>query len=315
MGIEERLATFDPMTVEKVQRLFDLVDGFNKHPDLRGKFAMHGGTPINLLLLDMPRLSVDIDMCYIASASREEMLEDKPTVEQAIQEMAAERGFVADPRRGDHAGRTFILNYQYGPLTDHVKIDVNYLHRSPLMPTVQRTSPIRPEVVVTTFSDEELIGGKVCAYLERVVLRDLFDLHSIGQFLGAKDGEYLALVHKVALYYYSISNLFPRSPIGRSRRFEGLASQIDFQLTPVIDQELEIDVASLCKEAEAFTSEFVMPRSHRDEDYLANFSEGDFQPALLFDDPSMAAHASEDPVALWKLDNLRRALESGQPID
>ncbi|MFR9005098.1 MAG: nucleotidyl transferase AbiEii/AbiGii toxin family protein [Collinsella aerofaciens] len=36
-----------------------------RHPDLKGKLVMHGGTAINLFAAYLPRLSVDIDMSYV----------------------------------------------------------------------------------------------------------------------------------------------------------------------------------------------------------------------------------------------------------
>jgi predicted nucleotidyltransferase component of viral defense system len=35
-------------------------------------FALHGGTAINLFLRNMPRLSVDIDLTYLAIEERDE---------------------------------------------------------------------------------------------------------------------------------------------------------------------------------------------------------------------------------------------------
>lgn len=45
---------FQPRTLDKVERLLDLVDEMQRHPDLKGKLAMHGGTAINLFMLDSP---------------------------------------------------------------------------------------------------------------------------------------------------------------------------------------------------------------------------------------------------------------------
>ena len=314
MDIERRLATFDPVTVEKVMRLFDLMEGFNAHPDLRGKFAMHGGTAVNLFLLDMPRLSVDIDMCYIATTDRERMIEDKPIVEKAIEEMGSDLGFRPNPRRGEHSGRTFLLAYSYGSLTDHVKIDVNYLHRSPLLPVAVRTSPLRPETRVATLSDAELIGGKICAYLERVQLRDLYDLNSINRFLSDKDEQYLNMVHKVALYYYTISKRFPQSLAYRSRRFSELEGEIGNQLEPVIENGARVSLDFLCEKVEALVDGLTLPRNEREQEYASHFSQGEFRPELLFDDATIVDHARKDPAVLWKLQNIMKALDEGRTI-
>lgn len=58
---------FQLRTLDKVERLLDLLDEMQRHPDLKGKLAMHGGTAINLFMLDIPRLSVDIDISYVGA--------------------------------------------------------------------------------------------------------------------------------------------------------------------------------------------------------------------------------------------------------
>lgn len=50
----DRLDAFNPRTVDKVERLFDVMEEFERHPDLKGKLAMFGGTAINLFMLDIP---------------------------------------------------------------------------------------------------------------------------------------------------------------------------------------------------------------------------------------------------------------------
>lgn len=65
---------FQSRTLDKVERLLDLLDEMQRHPNLKGKFAMHGGTAINLFMLDVLRLSVDIDISYIGALPRETML-------------------------------------------------------------------------------------------------------------------------------------------------------------------------------------------------------------------------------------------------
>ncbi|MBQ9043527.1 MAG: nucleotidyl transferase AbiEii/AbiGii toxin family protein [Eggerthellaceae bacterium] len=115
----ERLAGFPPRTVEKVERLMGLLEEMGEHPQLRGKLALHGGTAINLFMLDIPRLSVDIDVSYVGAAERETMLAERPDIERGIQEVARSQGYSVTGDSGGHAGRTFVLDYrsQWGPIT------------------------------------------------------------------------------------------------------------------------------------------------------------------------------------------------------
>jgi len=64
---------FRPEILEKALHLLTLLEGFNRHPFLRDRIALKGGTALNLFLLDLPRLSVDIDLNYIGALDRETM--------------------------------------------------------------------------------------------------------------------------------------------------------------------------------------------------------------------------------------------------
>ena len=46
--------------IEKVLHLLNLLDQLNRHPMLKGKWVLKGGTALNLFVFDLPRLSVDI---------------------------------------------------------------------------------------------------------------------------------------------------------------------------------------------------------------------------------------------------------------
>ncbi|MGM0760658.1 MAG: nucleotidyl transferase AbiEii/AbiGii toxin family protein, partial [Thermodesulfobacteriota bacterium] len=50
--------------VEKVLQVMHLLQALNSHPYLKGKWALKGGTALNVFILKMPRLSVDIDLNY-----------------------------------------------------------------------------------------------------------------------------------------------------------------------------------------------------------------------------------------------------------
>ena len=91
---------FEPRTVDKVERLLDLLDEVERHPALKGKLALHGGTAINLFMLDMPRLSVDIDVSYIGSVSREDMRVDRPRIEAGIEAIVQALGYAVEPHPG-----------------------------------------------------------------------------------------------------------------------------------------------------------------------------------------------------------------------
>ena len=61
---------FKAEMVEKVLHLLNLLNALNSHPFLKGKWALKGGTALNMFVLNLPRLSVDIDLNYIGSLNR-----------------------------------------------------------------------------------------------------------------------------------------------------------------------------------------------------------------------------------------------------
>ncbi len=69
---------FKAEMIEKVIHLLNLLNTFNIHPYLKGKWVLKGGTALNMFIQQLPRLSVDIDLNYIGAVSLEEMNEQKP---------------------------------------------------------------------------------------------------------------------------------------------------------------------------------------------------------------------------------------------
>ena len=86
--------------IEKVLHLLNLLDKLNRHPMLKGKWVLKGGTALNLFLFDLPRLSVDIDLNYVGALERKAMLADRPKVEQAAQAVFSREGFTTKTSAG-----------------------------------------------------------------------------------------------------------------------------------------------------------------------------------------------------------------------
>ncbi|ERI05388.1 nucleotidyl transferase AbiEii/AbiGii toxin family protein [Atopobium sp. oral taxon 810] len=298
---------FEPRTVDKVERLLDLLDEMERHPALRGKLALHGGTAINLFMLDVPRLSVDIDVSYIGSISHEGMLADKPHIEEGIEAVARALGYAVEAHPGGHAGRTFLLRYRGDWGVDHVKVDCIYMNRSPIMVPVVRETPVRPGAKVRTFADAELAAGKVKAFFDRVKVRDLYDVSNLLGVYGSLEPDGQETAHRLALYYASLSACFPKPFEGRERRFTDRLSELADQLYPMLRSSTERPtLEGLMKDAERFIAEWVLPRTDGEHEYLECLAGGDYRPELVFPDESMAKAAAVNPEALWKVENLKK---------
>jgi predicted nucleotidyltransferase component of viral defense system len=109
---EAEAAGFRAEVLEKVIQLLHLLGMIQTHPFLGGKLALKGGTALNLFLFEVPRLSVDIELNYIGAASSDEMVEQRPKVEEALGAVFAREGFSVRRVPGDHAGGRWALRYE-----------------------------------------------------------------------------------------------------------------------------------------------------------------------------------------------------------
>ena len=181
----ERLAAdaeatgFRPDVLEKAIQLLGLLEAIHSHPFLRGKLALKGGTALNLFVFDVPRLSVDIDLNYVGAEGREEMLDERPRIEEAMQAVFSREDFGIRRIPQDHAGGKWSLRYPTASgQSGRIDVDINYMYRVPLWPTTTMDSHSLGgwrATGIPVVDIHELAAGKVAALLARRKARDLFD--------------------------------------------------------------------------------------------------------------------------------------------
>ena len=98
-------------TLEKVYRLAEILEYINTEPLLRNSLALKGGTAINLTVFSLPRLSVDIDLDYLVTDTRAEMLAKSERITTKIGQFMAMRGYSKSPETAvrDRAGSESLL--------------------------------------------------------------------------------------------------------------------------------------------------------------------------------------------------------------
>ncbi|MDD2257403.1 MAG: nucleotidyl transferase AbiEii/AbiGii toxin family protein [Bacteroidales bacterium] len=152
-------------------------------------FALHGGTAINLFCLNMPRLSVDIDLTYIpASENRNTDLQKIQFTLDRIKERLRKKipkiNFT-DPTRAKDELKLICTTPEA-----MVKIEVNQINRGIIADTelailcdkAQKTFDKFCEVRMV--SQKQLWGGKINAALDRQHPRDLFDVRNLINEIG-----------------------------------------------------------------------------------------------------------------------------------
>ncbi|HOS30916.1 MAG TPA: nucleotidyl transferase AbiEii/AbiGii toxin family protein [Treponemataceae bacterium] len=142
-------------------------------------FALKGGTAINLFYLDMPRLSVDIDLTYIKFDDRSTAYMNINKALERISKSLIHNGY-SSVIQGNSEEKKIIVSDK----NSSIKIEPNYTIRgciySPEVKTVCKKAENQfGYAEIQIVSPAELYGGKMCAALDRQHPRDMFDLQNI----------------------------------------------------------------------------------------------------------------------------------------
>lgn len=302
---------FDEGVVEKVLHLVHLLNVLNSHPSLRGKWVLKGGTALNLFVLRHPRLSVDIDLNYIGALDRDEMLADRPKIEQAAQAVFAREGFAIRRVPSEHAGGKWRLSYPtFSGQSATLDVDLNFMYRQPLWAIHHADShPLGDFQArrVPLLDLHELVAGKLSALLSRRQVRDLFDCHRI---LDAGDFQRDKL--RIAFVVYGgMSRKDWRTVSAQEVDYDGaeLARQLGPMLRvrpPQKQAALEEYGAQLVEECQQALS-IVLPFTNTERAFLnLLLDEGTIDPTILTDDRSLRDRIQIQPLLQWKALNVRQ---------
>ncbi|MGB6067768.1 MAG: nucleotidyl transferase AbiEii/AbiGii toxin family protein [Desulfomonilaceae bacterium] len=169
------------MSDEPVFYLLALLSGISKHPFLKERFVLKGGTALNLFVFNKPRLSVDIDLNYVGALDVKTMKSEIPSLLKAIAAVCKREGLTIGKEVKSHAGITLHLRYMSAlGQGGNLKIDLLFMYRIPLWPAAKMKSVLtgtRSQIEFPVLDIHELAGGKLKALLSRTASRDLFDAH------------------------------------------------------------------------------------------------------------------------------------------
>lgn len=79
-------------TLEKVLRLAEILKFLNNDVVFIGKMALKGGTAINLTAVELPRLSVDIDLDFSENVDKESLIQIKDAISQRLKDYMWQEG-------------------------------------------------------------------------------------------------------------------------------------------------------------------------------------------------------------------------------
>lgn len=211
---QARAEGYKPEILEKVYRLLDVFQQIMSVPYLKKRLVLKGGTALNLFCFErLPRLSVDIDLNYIGALEREKMLEEKPMIMDAIQQIMLQNQFERHRAPMMHAGGKMVWFYpsllgQRGSL----EIDINFMCRQPLFSVILKSPNIQEykQIQGPVLDSHELAAGKLSALFDRGASRDWFDAHYLlTQMPLDKRKLKLAFVTYLAMSKIDLSRMVP----------------------------------------------------------------------------------------------------------
>jgi hypothetical protein len=239
------------------------------------------------------------------------MLEDRPTIEDAILDLARRKGFRVQQSADAFAGRKIYCTYNSSLDTqERIEIDLNYLFRLPLEPPNQRALWQPGEIdqpQITMVSIVELVIGKLLAFFDRAAVRDIWDVGRFSEIVPEviksqwfRD-HFIAMSATLAhpLYDYSLDRIKERiSP-----------AKIESNLIPMLSHASLQTVEATVQQAFDMISS-LLPLTPHEKEYIKEVTKGQLRLDILFtEDEKVAARLSKHPALLWKIKNVRKALD------
>lgn len=302
LGKQAKELGFVRDTFEKVCRLADVLKFFESDEVLADCLALKGGTAINLTILDLPRLSVDIDLDFSKNVKRDEMLEIRGIINSRISKYMEANGYHLSPKsKNHHALDSFVYEYQNaGGMKDNLKIEINYMLRCHVLPVVRRKVYLpwlEEELTVLSVDPREIYAAKIVALLTRTATRDLYDVHNMISHQIFNETE-LDMIRKCVVYYSAIGAEHPPKEIVLDNVGKVTRQDITRDLYPVLRHGERFDLTAVQTEVKDFLAAFLIPTDD-EKLFWEKFGNGEYQPELVFDAEEIQMIA-DHPMALWK---------------
>ena len=319
-----RVTGFPAVDVDKAVRLLALLDDLADHPYLGERVSLFGGTAINMFLLDIPRLSFDLDLNYIGSPDPNVMRAERPRFNAELASLVGAHGLEVRrrPRRTSHAGGKWVLPYHnaWGDRTT-LSVDVNFVRRVPLWPPTRRDSHRLGRWQakgVPVVDPHELAAGKLSAYYERGYPRDLYDAGLIPHLPGLDPGRL-----RTAFVVYTAGSRKDWRTADQNPPPTVLITDLAKELRSALPEteanrlrpaDADQYRAELEQEAAA-ALRLVLPFRPAEQAFLDQArSHAEVVPELLTDDPLLQQRIAAEPWLKWRTQKIKERLDaSAQP--
>lgn len=264
---------------------------------LESRFALHGGTAINLFDRDMPRLSVDVDLTYIPIEDRETSFNNISEALKYIKYRIEKRLYGSRVEHKEELHKLLVSRNDA-----MIKIEVSQIVRGILGSTTEKNLCEKAQERFNTFCSinivpiGQLYGGKVCAAMDRQHPRDIFDVKQLLQKEGFTKEIKEGFLFRLLSSDRSIQDiLFPNLKDQRLAMANQFTGMTECQFTY---EEYEIEREAMVKRVHASITE-------KDKLFILSFKD-------LTPDWSVY-NFEEYPSIQWKLLNLEK-LKASNPL-
>jgi len=298
----QRNTGFDIDLLEKTYNITRILQQIQKTELLSKNLTLKGGTALNLLYLDIPRLSIDIDLNYIGATHRNFMRASRPFIEQSIQLLGEHLGYTVKEKDSSYILSRYDFKYTTVRNTkDHIKIETNYLDRLPIGEIQIKKFPSIfadiPAFSVSTYSLEELTAQKIKACIERTEPRDIYDLFSL-----SKQPLNLGKTRKyVVMYYCMIKEEKTIDAVKRIKTFD--LEKIRQELRQFIRNNKQLNTENIRKNAADLLEEMLSFTKKEQQFVDIFYKEQKIIPELLFKDKSIL---TDHPILLFRLNSIKK---------
>ncbi len=290
--------------LEKVLRLCDVLEYLNANPLLSSHLALKGGTAINMVVFNLPRLSVDIDLDFTKQSTRDEMFELREQINGDIIKYMTSQQYSLNPSsKNPHSLDSWVFFYQnVAGNKDNIKIEVNYSMRNHVFnPTIMEVNiPLMSlNLRVISLNKVELFGSKIKALIERTAARDLYDVYNMLK-QGVISESDQVLLRKMVIFYLAIGGSKPPQSMYDFHSIDNLNyNQIKRKLIPVLKKTDKFDFEVAKSEVKKYL-QILMTFTETEMLFIDKFNQKQYLPELLFDEAEIVDRIKNHPMALWK---------------
>jgi len=263
---------FNPVQIEKVCRISDILENISYVPFMRKRLALYGGTALAFVHFDeIERLSVDIDFNY-RHIDEEDWGDVRNQVDENMKTILYNLGYTDDDIRIDpsYSLNRFIVNYtNHTERPDEIKIETGYMRRIPVLEADMEYDfyhvGTHNSFKIMTPVKEELFSNKWCTMLYRSSPKDLFDVYRIS--LSPFDRE----LFRSTAVIDSLSRKSPLTAINYKQRIREI--KFDTSLLNMLYNKQEFDEKEVHEAVTDFTLGVIDELSHDEVQLIETFYE------------------------------------------